>query len=289
MKKLLKNISARTLGRWTAGEVKDRVVVLCYHSIHPTKEFSSTDPSTFEQHLDWLNRNYDVIPFRQVWEAAHSGRRTRPAVAITFDDGYADNYEYAFPLLAKHGLPATIFLTAGLIDKDPAVVERFRMLRRATDEDVKPLEWSEIREMSRAGIEFGAHTYSHPNLARMCGNALRHELTEARHILQQRLGQDVDLMAYPFGKPGEFYTAETVDAVRSASYRYAAAVLFRNVRTSDSAFEIPRFFVTRDSIETLRQKIHGWWDLVARWQERGARNMLVPDAGRRGLAGHSGA
>ena len=70
-------------------------------------------------------------------------------------------------------------------------------------------------------------------------------------------------MAYPFGKPGEFYTGETVEAVRAAGYRYSAAVLFRNVRASDSALEIPRFFVARDSVESLRQKIHGWWDLVA--------------------------
>ena len=116
-----------------------------------------------------LKRNCEVIPFRQVWEASHRRDASRPAVAITFDDGYADNFQYAFPLLAKHGLGATFFLTAGLIDKDPAVIERFRMLRRSTAADVQPLEWSEIREMMRNGMEFGAHTCTHPNLARLHG------------------------------------------------------------------------------------------------------------------------
>jgi peptidoglycan/xylan/chitin deacetylase (PgdA/CDA1 family) len=287
MKKLLKDVAARTVGRWTAGDFSSRVVTLCYHSIHPTKEFSSTDPRTFDLHLDWLKRNCDVIPFRHVWEAAHRRDASRPAVAITFDDGYADNFQYAFPLLAKHGLSATFFLTAGLIDKNPAVLERFRMLRRSTAEDIQPLEWSEIREMTRSGMEFGAHTYTHPNLARLHGNAVQNELTVSKQIIEQRLGQEMESMAYPFGKPGEFYTAETVEAVRTAGYRYSAAVLFRDVRASDSALEIPRFFVARDSVDSLRQKIYGWWDLVAWWQERGARGSFAPESGRARLAGQS--
>lgn len=287
MKRLLKHITAKSVGRWTSARATSRVVTLCYHSIHPTKEFSSTDPLTFDQHLDWLKRNCDVIPFRHVWEAAHRTDASRPAVAITFDDGYADNFEFAFPLLAKHGLPATIFLTTGLIDKNRAVIDRFRMLRRSSDTGIKPLEWSEIREMARHGIEFGAHTYSHPNLARLCGNALQHELTESKQILEQRLGCEIDSMAYPFGKPGEFYTPETVEAVHAAAYRYAAAVVFRNVRASDSALEIPRFFVTRDSVETLGEKIRGWWDWVAWWQERGVRRGLAVEAGRGSLAEQS--
>ena len=287
MKKLLKNVAASAVGRWMAGDPSSRVVTLCYHSIHPTKEFSSTDPRTFDLHLDWLKRNCEVIPFRRVWEAAHRRDASRPAVAITFDDGYADNFQYALPLLAKHGLSATFFLTAGLIEKDPAVIERFRMLRRSTATDVQPLEWSEIREMMRCGMEFGAHTCTHPNLARLHGNALQRELTESKQIIEQRLGQEMESMAYPFGKPGEFYTAETVEAVRAAGYRYSAAVLFRNVRVSDSPLEIPRFFVARDSVESLRQKMHGWWDFVAWWQERGARGGLAPEPGRVSLARRS--
>lgn len=285
MKRLLKRISARTVGRWTSGDASARVVTLCYHSIHPTKEFSSTDPQTFDRHLDWLKHNCDVIPFRDVWEAAHRPHASRPAVAITFDDGYADNFEFAFPLLAKHALPATFFLTAGFIERDRAVIERFRMLRRSSEADIKPLTWSEIRRMARNGIEFGAHTYSHPNLARLCGNALQLELTESKQMLEQRLGCEVDLMAYPFGKPGESYTGETVEAVRLAAYRFAASVLFRNVRASDSALEIPRFFITRDNVETLREKVRGWWDLVALWQERGVRRSQAAEAGRGRLAG----
>jgi peptidoglycan/xylan/chitin deacetylase (PgdA/CDA1 family) len=287
MKRLLKHISARTVGRWVSGDASARAITLCYHSIHPTKGFSSTDPQTFDRHLDWLKRNCDVVPFRHIWEAAHRTGASRPAVAITFDDGYADNFEFAFPLLAKHGLTATFFLTTGLIDKDRAVIDRFRMLRRSSEADVKPLEWSEIREMARNGMEFGAHTYSHPNLAELYGNALQHELTESKQVLEQRLGREVDLMAYPFGKPGEFYTAGTVEAVRAAAYRYAASVLFRNVRTSDSALEIPRFFITRDSVETVCEKVRGWWDLVAWWQERGVHGGLAAEAGRGRLAGQS--
>src|SRR6267378_6815015 len=114
MRRLLKAAAARVAGRWLCDDSLPRVLVLCYHSVHPLKSFRSASPELFEHHLHWLSGHCKVIPFSKIFNAL-SEKPDWPSVAITFDDGYADNYEYAFPLLQKYGLVATFFLTVGLI------------------------------------------------------------------------------------------------------------------------------------------------------------------------------
>ncbi len=258
-------VARKASRKWTAADRAPRAVVLCYHSIHATKSFASATPTTFGHHLDWLAANCDVVPLEQIPRTVTTPGRARPAVAITFDDGYVDNYECAFPLLHERSLPATFFVTAGLLDKDPAVLARTQMLRRSTCDDVRPLEWVQVRAMQAAGMEIGAHTYSHPNLAVLSGPRARDELWRSKQIIEERLGEQVRSMAYPFGKPGRHFTSQMVEEV---GYEYACAVLFRAVRASDSPLAIPRLIVTRDTVNRLREKVLGAWDLLGMWQER---------------------
>lgn len=268
MKRWLKKAAAETLGRWGNHRPGSRVVVLCYHSVHPSKPFSSATPKLLEAHLRWLREHCEVVRFSQVMETLRCGDHQKPAVAITFDDGYADNYEYAFPLLERYGVNATLFLTIGLLEKDPEVLRRFERIRQARSEDVRPLEWSQVREMRCAGMDVGTHTYSHPNLARLGPPAAEKELMQSKEIMQQRLGEPVRFMAYPFGKPRLHFTAETQRLAAAAEYECAAAVLFRAVRASDSPFAIPRFFVAKDDVATLAEKVLGAWDFLGWWQEK---------------------
>lgn len=244
------------------------MVVLCYHSVHPSKAFASATSELFEAHLRWLKEHCEIIRFSQVMGSLRCNNRQKPAVAITFDDGYADNYEHAFPLLEKYGMAATFFLTIGLLERDPQVVRRFEGIRHASSGDVQPLEWSQVREMRRAGVDVGTHTYSHPNLARLDPPVAANELAWSKEIMQQRMGEPVRLMAYPFGKPRLHFTAETQRLAAAAEYECAAAVLFRAIRASDSPFAIPRFFVTNDDVATLAKKVLGAWDYLGWWQER---------------------
>ena len=142
------------------------------------------------------------------------------------------------------------------------------MLRRSNCDDIRPLEWTRVREMHASGMEMGAHTFSHPNLARLDGNAVALELGRSKEIMEQRLGGRVSLMAYPFGKPRRHFRSETVEIAAGLGYVSAAAVLFRAVEPATSRFEVPRFFVTRDELDTLKEKVTGAWDLIGFWQAR---------------------
>ena len=245
-----------------------RVVVLCYHSVHPTASFRSATPELFAQHLVWLKQNCTVVQFASAVQAADQPRGDRPVVAITFDDGFADNYEYAFPLLQEHGVPATFFLTVGLLEKNLVILKRLHSLWAAHPGEIRPMNWPAVREMQQAGMEVGAHTYSHPNLAQVDRYEAELELRRPKEIIEDRLGAPVRVIAYPFGIPGRHFTRDTVAIVANAGYEYAAAVTWRGIRASDSRFQIPRFTCTGDSIRMLGDKVSGAWDMLGMWQER---------------------
>jgi peptidoglycan/xylan/chitin deacetylase (PgdA/CDA1 family) len=263
----IKRLGALAARRIEAGRAKQsRVVGLCYHSVHPKLSFSTT-PKMFERHLEWLGETCEVIPFREMLDAAIDSIRERPAVAITFDDGYADNYEFAFPLLRKYRMPATFFVTAGLIDGDPEVHARFQKLRGGSAE-IRPLDWGQARELRAEGLEIGAHTYSHPNLIKLDGSRVAEELRVSKEILEDRLEAPIDLLAYPFGKPKRHFDHTTLEIALMTGYSHAAAVLFRSVRTRDSPLALPRFLAGGGSVADLAAKVRGDWDYLGLWQER---------------------
>jgi peptidoglycan/xylan/chitin deacetylase (PgdA/CDA1 family) len=249
--------------------LENRAVILCYHSIHSHRSFRSATPELFEIHLQWLKEHCDVLTLCQLLSSPScDARQSRVQVAITFDDGYVDNYEHAFPLLTKYGLTATFFLTVGLLERDTQVLDRFGSLRQIDRHGVEPLGWQHVREMQKAGMELGSHTYSHPNLALLDHRKLKRELKNAKEIMEDRLGQQVPALAYPFGKPRRHFNATTIEEAQNAGYQYAAAVCFRGVQARDSRWALPRFFMTGDSLEVLSSKVNGAWDILGYFQER---------------------
>src|SRR5438477_1528660 len=104
--------------RHVASRLARRFQVLAYHKVSPDPHpfFEPDHPTAFEQHMRFLSRCYRVMPLMELVERNRRGDIPHRAVAITFDDGYRDNYQYAFPILKKYGLPATIFVTTGAIE-----------------------------------------------------------------------------------------------------------------------------------------------------------------------------
>ncbi|MBC8228074.1 polysaccharide deacetylase family protein [bacterium] len=245
-----------------------RIVILSYHSVHPTRIFRSCKPDMFEAHLQWLKENCDIIPLSSLFPIQFKDTpNAKPKVVITFDDGYVDNYQYAFPLLVKWGVPATFFATVGLLERHPEVMQRFQYFRHTGMEELEPLTWKQVQEMTDAGMEFGAHTYSHPNLIYLEKPQLEFEIKEAKERMEDKIGQRVDGFAYPFGRPRCHFNNVNLDMVRRAGYKYAVAVFFRGVLTRDSQWALPRFSSNNDDVRTLADKIKGSWDFVGYFQE----------------------
>jgi peptidoglycan/xylan/chitin deacetylase (PgdA/CDA1 family) len=267
LKRLAKRTAAGTLGRLRFDGGR-RLVVLCYHSIHPRSSFASASPERFDEHLGWLRAHCDVVSLHELSARRTAAPSPRPVVAITFDDGYEDNHTYALPALVRHACPATFFVTVGLVERDPVALERLRSVRNVAADEIAPLSWSQVGELRSAGLAVGGHTWSHPNLARLGGDEVRTELRRSTSLLEERLGERVEAFAYPFGKPGAHFTKTTASIVASEGYDLAVSVVFRSVRRSDDAYAIPRFFVTGDTVDVLAAKVNGEWDWLGAWQER---------------------
>ncbi len=257
-----------------------RRIVFCYHSVHPRRRPLSTTPELFERHVEWLNEHCRVTSLLDLVDNAEVPATGSPLAAITFDDGYEDNHSIALPILARHKTTATFFVTAGLVERDPAVLRRFQQMLQCGADEVVPLDWSQVRELRSSGMDIGAHTYSHPNLARLSRRKAEMEVRTSRDLIGDRLGTAIDLFAYPFGKPKVHFTTATTEIVRAAGYRLAAAVTFRGVRRSDSPLAVPRFFTDGDSLTKLEAKVQGAYDLVGWWQEQVPRwlmRLVSPD------------
>jgi peptidoglycan/xylan/chitin deacetylase (PgdA/CDA1 family) len=243
-----------------------RVVVLVYHSIHPSKGFADATPSLFSDHLAWLTEHCDLVPFESVLDARSSSPHERPTVALTFDDGYSDVHEYALPELTRLQLPATIFLTVGLIDGDEGVVRRMASLQQATVEDVAGLTWTQVKEIISAGSTVGSHGLAHVNLAEADDRTVTSEARLSKERIEEESGQAVACFAYPFGKPKHHVTPRTMRLVGSTGYTRAGTIHFRGVRPRDDPLAVPRFAITRDSLETLEAKVTGKLDFMGMYQ-----------------------
>ncbi len=169
----------------------------------------------FAAQLDSLaRRGFTTITFRD-YAAYLDGARALPRrpVVLTFDDGYADNYDVALPLLRSHGMTAVVFLVA---DRNVTT----NLWDAAGGEPQVPLLASDqIREMGDYGIEFGSHTLSHARLTALAPDALAGELEGSRRALEERLGRPVDSLCYPYGA----VNAAVKEATERAGYVFGVA------------------------------------------------------------------
>jgi peptidoglycan/xylan/chitin deacetylase (PgdA/CDA1 family) len=263
-----------------APDPSGRRVVLCYHSVDPSPGYLSLGPDLFDEHLAWLQDHCQVVPLDEL--VARPSRTGGPYVAITFDDGYADNRTHALPLLAARGMTASFFVTAGFLERDDEVMAHLAEVWHTPRERLQPLSWREVRELRDAGMSVGSHTWSHRNLARLSIDAAERDLRRSREVLEERLGEPVHAVAYPWGKLGRHVTAETLTAARRAGFELGLISLPRAVRESDDALRVARLGVGDEPVERLAAKVTGAIDWHAYVHERipvpVARMLFAEDA-----------
>jgi len=234
--------------RWASrapGPLHQRRIVLTYHSVGRRHHGTNVRPEAFAQQMAWLADHVQVRPAQEVLGGA-------PGVAITFDDGYAMNLEHAVPVLQAHRMPATFFLVAGCLGG--------YLPPRADPTRSRIVSEADVQALARAGFEIGAHTLSHPHLARLPRAEQRREIAESRAHLQAVSGQPVDGFAYPYGSVLD-YTSETAALVREAGYAYAVTNRYGPCDDSDDGYTHRRLWADHaDGLAVFEAKVRGRLD-----------------------------
>jgi peptidoglycan/xylan/chitin deacetylase (PgdA/CDA1 family) len=167
----------------------------------------SVSPADFSAQMDWLATNhYHPVDFNDV-RAYFAGKRPLPArpVVITLDDGYADLYTTAYPILRAHHFKAVAYIVTGFVGQPRYVTS------------------AQLLEMDRRGIQIASHTVEHANIA---GNssfytALR-QTTDSKRWLENLLDHPVVDFAYPSGK----FNSQAIAALKQAGYDTAVTEMF---------------------------------------------------------------
>jgi peptidoglycan/xylan/chitin deacetylase (PgdA/CDA1 family) len=236
-------------------------IILNYHSIHPTHH-SSTRPEDFLAQMAFLKEHFAVISLRGFFEARAANRTLPGKVAmITFDDGYRDNYDYAFPVLQELGLTATVFLATGFIDGELDITREW-----GDYQGLDHLNWRQVKEMNENGLHIGAHTHTHSILSRLSSDEVEKEIFQSKHIIEEKLGERVSHFAYPLGQPHTFERS-VVDVLRRHGFDLACSTIWGTDNRRTDMFALRRIRIdVDDSIADFINKVYGAWDFVRYFQ-----------------------
>ncbi len=214
-----------------------------YHSIGNNSAFFTVSAEQFDLQMRYLaQQGYSVVSVSDM--VSHLERHTAlppKSVVLTFDDGYRDNYDYAFPILKKYGFPASIFLTTGALGAS-------RTTRSGVT--LPMLDAVQIREMQRSGlVAFYPHTDSHPKLDTLPDEDVRREIVTSDEKIQQLLNSESSgIFAYPYGSFNERVRAvlhqlgyRAAFTVRAGTVTSDADVLRLNRNSIDSAVTMAMF------------------------------------------------
>lgn len=215
--------------------------ILTYHSIDPSGSVISLDDATFRRHVRWLaGGTVRVTTLPELLALPPEA----DAVALTFDDGFANFADVAWPLLRGHGLPATLFVVSDRVGRTNAWGDS-----AVSGIPTLPLlDWDALGQLAEEGVTLGSHSRTHPDLTAVSDGQLLDEVAGSAERLRAETGVGPDAFAYPYGRRNA-----AVARAASGSYRWACTTAFRPVRAAESPHLLPRldmyYFRAADHLE----------------------------------------
>ncbi len=242
--------------RRRAGQGGCPVSVIFYHRVADSYPNDWTiGTQQFARQIGWLQRNFELISLAEAQNRIRRAANPRPAVAITFDDGYADNCKFALPLLIKRRIPVTYFVTTRhILATEPFPHDLAR------GEPHKPNTIEELRAFAGQGIDIGAHTRSHADLGMLHNpRPLYDEVVAAGEELQSALGHSIRYFAFPYGQHANL-NAEVFHMAYDAGYDGVCSAYGGYNFPGDDAFHLQRFHADPSLL-----RLKNWLTVDPRW------------------------
>ena len=287
--------------------------ILAYHRVNDDEDvfFPGVPVARFEEQMNLVMEHFTVCPLKELVQRMKDDDLPENAIAVTFDDGYRDNYLNALPVLKRYAVPATIFLATGVIGSGKAlwhdrVFDAFRQTKvpeliglvpgstrlcltplkakleaqrhvlehlwsldgddrelaidrlrdrldvAETKSDIcrLMLSWEEVSDMNADGIQFGAHTVTHPILSRLGDEAARQEVCASKTTIEEVLNTTVTSFAYPVGRCGDF-NATTKAIVEEAGFYCGVTMIFGNNHVETDLYEMRRIAAWNEDSEAF--------------------------------------
>jgi peptidoglycan/xylan/chitin deacetylase (PgdA/CDA1 family) len=198
----------------------------------------SVTPENLDAQLGYLKHaGFNVISLDELLLAlqGESELPSRPIV-LTFDDGYRDNYLYAFPLLKKYGFSATFSLITQPIDQN----------------NPNYVTWKQVIEMHTAGMDFAAHSLNHADLKGKDVDFLVYQILGSKEAIEARVNEPLHFFNYPSGS----YDQLTIDVIASANFWGALTTQEGSLNSYANRFEIRRVRIRgADTLEKFIEKV----------------------------------
>lgn len=207
--------------------------VLMYHHIGPLPENPDSvrvgltvSAEKFESQMKYLSDNgYNVITLTEMYDFVAKGTLPEKSVVLTFDDGYSDNYVYAYPILKKYNMHGTFFIISDFLGRSDTMTQ------------------ANIVDLYTNGNEIGSHTKTHPSLEQQNETKATAELVSSKEYLEKLTGRPVVSLCYPAGK----YNDATMQFAKTAGYKMAVTTKAGKPFSTNSPFEIPRYRMNPDT------------------------------------------
>jgi peptidoglycan/xylan/chitin deacetylase (PgdA/CDA1 family) len=215
-----------------------KILILNYHKVDNMNISLSVLPKDFDAQMAYLKENgYHTISPGELYASLTEGTELpdKP-VLITFDDGYADNYIYAYPILQKYDFKGTIFVITSFM---------------GTQKNY--LTWEQAREMEAHGISIESHTVTHKSLTELSDDQLRAELVNSKKTIEEKLNKQVEFLAYPTGT----YNLHIAQIVKEAGYKGAFTIKYGNVDKASNMYALERVpvFHTENTFKSFLERI----------------------------------
>lgn len=220
------------------------VNILTFHHIGPNRDILTIPPTLFERLIVKLKKNYNIISYQDFKDFIFENKKLpKKPILLTFDDGYLDNFIYAFPILQKHNIPSVIFIITGNIENSDILREKLPYFKSHKELEKSPdknlfINIGEMKKMEDSGlVEFDSHTVSHFVCKNREYDEIYDELIKSYKFIKNHTKKKKH---YGFCWPRGAFDEVAINAIENSPYDFAFSTIEGAYHKGDNIFTIKR-------------------------------------------------